>query len=170
MAFLSFAFSLSTLLPQSLIFLACVGAVGLGLSLLVLAVYLVCLCCCRRDIDEDTKRPDTCCVTWAAVITGLIIWWVWKVKRSNNAITLPCCTTKLTDTHHTSINELKAVFICFFLLFFWVDDATGWGRTLQLVLDSLEQSMGLSKAIMLKFKYEYLLFIPRKVLIRGQIY
>lgn len=74
MAFLSFAFSLSTLLPQSLIFLACVGAVGLGLSLLVLAVYLVCLCCCRRDIDEDTKRPDTCCVTWAAVITGLIIW------------------------------------------------------------------------------------------------
>ncbi|KAI3359760.1 hypothetical protein L3Q82_014132 [Scortum barcoo] len=58
---------------QSLIFLACVGAVGLGLSLLVLAVYLVCLCCCRRDMDEDTKRPDTCCVTWAIVITGLII-------------------------------------------------------------------------------------------------
>uniref|UniRef100_A0A669EWM5 Protein tweety homolog n=1 Tax=Oreochromis niloticus TaxID=8128 RepID=A0A669EWM5_ORENI len=58
---------------QSLIILACVGAVGLGVSLLVLAVYLVCLCCCRRDIDEDTKRPDTCCVTWVAVITGLII-------------------------------------------------------------------------------------------------
>ncbi|XP_051244761.1 protein tweety homolog 2-like isoform X2 [Dicentrarchus labrax] len=58
---------------QSLIFLACVGAVGLGLSLLVLAVYLVCLCCCRKDIDEDTKRPETCCVTWTAVITGLII-------------------------------------------------------------------------------------------------
>ncbi|XP_039680505.1 protein tweety homolog 2-like isoform X3 [Perca fluviatilis] len=58
---------------QSLIFLACVGAVGLGLSLLVLTVYLVCLCCCRRDLDEDTKRPDTCCLTWSAVITGLII-------------------------------------------------------------------------------------------------
>ncbi|XP_004559532.1 protein tweety homolog 2-like [Maylandia zebra] len=58
---------------QSLIILACVGAVGLGVSLLVLAVYVVCLCCCRRDIDEDTKRPDTCCVTWVAVITGLII-------------------------------------------------------------------------------------------------
>lgn len=58
---------------QSLIFLACIGAVGLGLSLLVLAVYLVCLCCCRKDVDDDTKRPDTCCVTWAAVITGLII-------------------------------------------------------------------------------------------------
>ncbi|XP_071778957.1 protein tweety homolog 2-like [Centroberyx gerrardi] len=58
---------------QSLIFLACVGAVGLGLSLLVLAVYLSCLCCCRREVDEETKRPDTCCVTWAAVVTGLII-------------------------------------------------------------------------------------------------
>ncbi|XP_049417868.1 protein tweety homolog 2-like [Epinephelus fuscoguttatus] len=58
---------------QSLIFLACVGAVGLGLSLLVLAICLVCLCCCRRDIDEDTKRPETCCLTWSAVITGLVI-------------------------------------------------------------------------------------------------
>ncbi|KAG7242823.1 hypothetical protein INR49_018078 [Caranx melampygus] len=58
---------------QSLILLACVGAVGLGLSLLVLAVYLVCLCCCRKDIDDDTKRPETCCVSWAAIIAGLII-------------------------------------------------------------------------------------------------
>uniref|UniRef100_A0A667W8V8 Protein tweety homolog n=1 Tax=Myripristis murdjan TaxID=586833 RepID=A0A667W8V8_9TELE len=58
---------------QSLIFLACIGALGLGLSLLVLAVYLSCLCCCRRDVDDEAKRPDSCCVTWAAVITGLII-------------------------------------------------------------------------------------------------
>uniref|UniRef100_A0A8C2ZSR8 Protein tweety homolog n=1 Tax=Cyclopterus lumpus TaxID=8103 RepID=A0A8C2ZSR8_CYCLU len=58
---------------QSLIFLACVGAVGLGLSLLVVAVCLLCVCCCRRDVDEDTKRPESCCLTWAAVITGLII-------------------------------------------------------------------------------------------------
>uniref|UniRef100_A0A672IZI8 Protein tweety homolog n=1 Tax=Salarias fasciatus TaxID=181472 RepID=A0A672IZI8_SALFA len=58
---------------QSLVFLACVGAVGLGLSLLVVALYLIFLCCCRRDIDEDTKRPDTCCVTCVAVITGLVI-------------------------------------------------------------------------------------------------
>uniref|UniRef100_A0A3P9N5V0 Protein tweety homolog n=1 Tax=Poecilia reticulata TaxID=8081 RepID=A0A3P9N5V0_POERE len=58
---------------QSLIVLACAGAVGLGLSLLALAVYLVCLFCCRRSLDEETKRPDTCCVTWVAVITGLII-------------------------------------------------------------------------------------------------
>lgn len=60
--------------PQSLIFLACVGAVGLGLSLLVLAVYLVCLCCCCRNVDEDSKRPEACCVTWVAVVTGLVLW------------------------------------------------------------------------------------------------
>uniref|UniRef100_A0AAR2JHK0 Protein tweety homolog n=1 Tax=Pygocentrus nattereri TaxID=42514 RepID=A0AAR2JHK0_PYGNA len=58
---------------QSLIFLACVAAVGLGLSLLVLAVYLSCLCFCRREEAEETKRPDGCCITWAAVITGLVI-------------------------------------------------------------------------------------------------
>ncbi|XP_043084480.1 protein tweety homolog 2-like [Puntigrus tetrazona] len=58
---------------QSLIFLVCVSAVGLGLSLLVLSAYLTCLCCCRREEDEEVKRPDTCCVTWAAVITGLVI-------------------------------------------------------------------------------------------------
>uniref|UniRef100_A0A672MKC9 Protein tweety homolog n=1 Tax=Sinocyclocheilus grahami TaxID=75366 RepID=A0A672MKC9_SINGR len=58
---------------QSLIFLACVSAVGLGLSLLVLSAFLTCLCCCRREEDEEVKRPDTCCVTWAAVITGLVI-------------------------------------------------------------------------------------------------
>ncbi|KAI4903788.1 hypothetical protein NFI96_016463 [Prochilodus magdalenae] len=58
---------------QSLIFLACIAAVGLGLSLLALAVYLSCLCFCRREEAEETKRPDGCCVTWAAVITGLVI-------------------------------------------------------------------------------------------------
>lgn len=58
---------------QSLILLGCVGAVGLGLSLLVLAVYLSCVCCCRREADEEVKRPGSCCVTWAAVVAGLII-------------------------------------------------------------------------------------------------
>ncbi|XP_051572579.1 protein tweety homolog 2-like [Myxocyprinus asiaticus] len=58
---------------QSLIFLVCVSAVGLGLSLLVLCAYLTCLCYCRREEDEEVKRPDTCCVTWAAVITSLVI-------------------------------------------------------------------------------------------------
>ncbi|XP_040047499.2 protein tweety homolog 2-like [Gasterosteus aculeatus] len=58
---------------QSLILLACAAAVGLALSLLVVAVCLACACCCRRDVDEDTKRPATCCLTWSAVVTGLII-------------------------------------------------------------------------------------------------
>ncbi|KAM6957520.1 protein tweety homolog 2-like [Aplochiton taeniatus] len=58
---------------QSLVLLACVGAVGLGLCLLPLAAYLSCLCCCRREEEEETKRPEACCATWAAVITGLII-------------------------------------------------------------------------------------------------
>lgn len=58
---------------QSLVFLACISAVALGLCLLLLSVYLTCLCCCRREEDEEVKRPDTCCVTWAAVITGLVI-------------------------------------------------------------------------------------------------
>ncbi|KAG9337890.1 hypothetical protein JZ751_027542 [Albula glossodonta] len=58
---------------QSLVFLVCVAAAGLGLTLLFLAVYLSCLCCCRREESEDSKRPQTCCVTWAAVIAGLVI-------------------------------------------------------------------------------------------------
>ncbi|TRY89939.1 hypothetical protein DNTS_032921 [Danionella cerebrum] len=58
---------------QSLIFLACVCALGLGLSLLLLSAYITCLCCCRKEEEEEVKRPDTCCVTWVAVITGLII-------------------------------------------------------------------------------------------------
>ncbi|XP_068606228.1 protein tweety homolog 2-like [Brachionichthys hirsutus] len=58
---------------QSLICMACAGVVGLTLSLLVLAIYLVFLCCCCKDVDKDTKRPETCCITWAAVITGLLM-------------------------------------------------------------------------------------------------
>uniref|UniRef100_A0A3B3ZVB1 Protein tweety homolog n=1 Tax=Periophthalmus magnuspinnatus TaxID=409849 RepID=A0A3B3ZVB1_9GOBI len=58
---------------QSIVVFAFIGAVGLCLSLLLLVVYLVWLCVCRHDIDEETKRPDTCCITWAAVLSGLII-------------------------------------------------------------------------------------------------
>ncbi|KAG7460233.1 hypothetical protein MATL_G00219200 [Megalops atlanticus] len=58
---------------QSLIFLCCMAATGLGITLLCLAAYLSFLCCCRKEEGEDSKRPDTCCVTWAAVIAGLVI-------------------------------------------------------------------------------------------------
>ncbi|NXY54765.1 TTYH2 protein, partial [Callaeas wilsoni] len=63
---------LSPLSFQSLLFLGLVAAVCLGLNLLFLTVYLICLCCCKRDQDPETKRPHSCCVTWMAVTAGLI--------------------------------------------------------------------------------------------------
>ncbi|KAM4531023.1 protein tweety homolog 2-like [Odontesthes bonariensis] len=98
---------------QSLILLACVGAFGLGLSLLVLSVYLVCLCCCHRDLDEDTKRPDTCCVTWVSVITGLIICSAVGVGFYGNSETndgVYQLTYSLYNANHTlgGINSLVA--------------------------------------------------------------
>ncbi|NXK52824.1 TTYH2 protein, partial [Chauna torquata] len=57
---------------QSLLFLGLVAAVCLGLNLLFLTIYLICLCCCKRDEEPETKRPHSCCVTWMAVTAGLI--------------------------------------------------------------------------------------------------
>nr|XP_055031869.1 protein tweety homolog 2 isoform X4 [Misgurnus anguillicaudatus] len=58
---------------QSLIFIGCVAAAGLGLNLLCLAIYLSFLCCCRKDEEEEeSKKSNSCCVTWAAVAAGLI--------------------------------------------------------------------------------------------------
>ncbi|XP_052612511.1 LOW QUALITY PROTEIN: protein tweety homolog 2 [Peromyscus californicus insignis] len=57
---------------ESLLFLGVLAAVGLGLNLLFLAVYLVCACCCRRDHTVQTKQPNSCCVTWTAVVAGLL--------------------------------------------------------------------------------------------------
>uniref|UniRef100_A0A672Y9F2 Protein tweety homolog n=1 Tax=Sphaeramia orbicularis TaxID=375764 RepID=A0A672Y9F2_9TELE len=97
----------------SLIVLAVIGAVGLLLSLLVLAVYLVCLCFGRRDVDEDAKRPDTCCVTWAAVISGLIICSAVGVGFYGNSETndgMYQLTYSLDSANHTlgGINNLVA--------------------------------------------------------------
>uniref|UniRef100_A0A6Q2XZW7 Protein tweety homolog n=1 Tax=Esox lucius TaxID=8010 RepID=A0A6Q2XZW7_ESOLU len=58
---------------QSLVFLACMAAAGLALSVLLLSTYLTCLCCCRREEEGETKRPDSCCVSWTAVVSGLVI-------------------------------------------------------------------------------------------------
>lgn len=62
--------------PQSLIFLGCVAAAGLGLNLLCLAVYLSCLCCCHKEEEEEeeSKKPGSCCVTWSAVAAALLTW------------------------------------------------------------------------------------------------
>ncbi|NXE48690.1 TTYH2 protein, partial [Casuarius casuarius] len=56
----------------SLLFLGLVAAVCLGLNLLFLTVYLICLCCCKRDAEPESKRPGSCCVTWTAVVAGLV--------------------------------------------------------------------------------------------------
>ncbi|XP_041861521.1 protein tweety homolog 2-like [Melanotaenia boesemani] len=97
---------------QSLVLLACAGAIGLGLSLLVLAVYLVCLCC-RKDLDEDTKKPDTCCVTLVAVVAGLIICSAVGVGFYGNSETndgVYQLTYSLYNANHTlsGINSLVA--------------------------------------------------------------
>ncbi|GAB1297027.1 Protein tweety homolog 2 [Apodemus speciosus] len=57
---------------ESLLFLGVLAAIGLGLNLIFLAIYLVCTCCCRRDHTVQTKQPDSCCVTWTAVVAGLL--------------------------------------------------------------------------------------------------
>lgn len=46
----------------------------LGLNLVFLAAYLACVCCCRRDGAVQTKQRDSCCVTWTAVVAGLVCW------------------------------------------------------------------------------------------------
>ncbi|XP_017499493.2 protein tweety homolog 2 isoform X2 [Manis javanica] len=57
---------------ESLLFLGLVAAVCLGLNLIFLAAYLVCVCCRRQDDAMQTKRRSSCCVTWTAVVAGLI--------------------------------------------------------------------------------------------------
>uniref|UniRef100_A0A8C0H9U0 Protein tweety homolog n=1 Tax=Chelonoidis abingdonii TaxID=106734 RepID=A0A8C0H9U0_CHEAB len=56
----------------SLLFLGLVAAVCLGLNLLFLTIYVICLCSCKRGEESETKRPSSCCVTWTAVLAGLI--------------------------------------------------------------------------------------------------
>ncbi|KAF6097974.1 tweety family member 2 [Phyllostomus discolor] len=57
---------------ESLLFLGLVAAVCLGLNLVFLTAYLVCVCCCRQDGAVQTKLRRSCCVTWSAVVAGLV--------------------------------------------------------------------------------------------------
>ncbi|CAD7668204.1 unnamed protein product [Nyctereutes procyonoides] len=57
---------------ESLLLLGLVAAICLGLNLIFLAAYVVCVCCCRQDEAVQTKRRNPCCVTWTAVVAGLI--------------------------------------------------------------------------------------------------
>ncbi|PNI32565.1 LOW QUALITY PROTEIN: TTYH2 isoform 3 [Pan troglodytes] len=56
----------------SLLFLGLVAAVCLGLNLIFLVAYLVCACRCRRDDAVQTKQHHSCCITWTAVVAGLV--------------------------------------------------------------------------------------------------
>uniref|UniRef100_A0A8C9QQI3 Protein tweety homolog n=1 Tax=Spermophilus dauricus TaxID=99837 RepID=A0A8C9QQI3_SPEDA len=56
----------------SLLFLGLLAAICLGLNLAFLAAYLVCACCCRPDPMVQTKQRSSCCVTWTAVVAGLV--------------------------------------------------------------------------------------------------
>lgn len=60
--------------PQSLLFLGLVAAVGLGLNLVFLAAYLVCVCCSLQSSAVQTKHRHPCCITWMAVAAGLVCW------------------------------------------------------------------------------------------------
>ncbi|XP_045840512.1 protein tweety homolog 2 [Meles meles] len=57
---------------ESLLFLGLVAAICLGLNLIILTTYVVCVCCCRPDEAVQTKRRDSCCITWTAVVAGLV--------------------------------------------------------------------------------------------------
>ncbi|XP_036692868.1 protein tweety homolog 2 isoform X4 [Balaenoptera musculus] len=61
---------------ESLLFLGLVAAVGLGLNLVFLAAYLVCMCCSLQNSAVQTKRRHPCCITWTAVVAGLVCWWL----------------------------------------------------------------------------------------------
>ncbi|XP_059937936.1 protein tweety homolog 2 isoform X4 [Mesoplodon densirostris] len=57
---------------ESLLFLGLVAAVGLGLNLVFLAAYLVCVCCSLQNSAVQTKRRHPCCITWTVVVAGLV--------------------------------------------------------------------------------------------------
>ncbi|KAF5901824.1 protein tweety 2 isoform X1, partial [Clarias magur] len=80
------------------------ASAGLGLSLLLLGIYLSFLCFWKRDRAEETKRPDTCCVTWAAMISGLVICSAVGVGFYGNSETndgVYQMTYSLYNTNHT---------------------------------------------------------------------
>uniref|UniRef100_A0A2K5K4V3 Protein tweety homolog n=2 Tax=Colobus angolensis palliatus TaxID=336983 RepID=A0A2K5K4V3_COLAP len=64
--------SVASTLFQSLLFLGLVATVCLGLNLIFLVAYLVCACCCQQDDAVQTKQRHSCCITWTAVVAGLV--------------------------------------------------------------------------------------------------
>ncbi|XP_029455106.1 protein tweety homolog 2 [Rhinatrema bivittatum] len=96
---------------QSLLFLGAVAAVCLGVNLLVLTIYLLCVCCCKREEATETKRPSSRCITWTAVVAGLICCTAVGIGFYGNSETsdgVYQLTYSLDNTNHTlaGIDEL----------------------------------------------------------------
>ncbi|XP_011852396.1 PREDICTED: protein tweety homolog 1 [Mandrillus leucophaeus] len=63
--------------PEALLLVAALAGLGLGLSLIFIAVYLIRFCCCRPPEPPGSKTPSPGggCVTWScivALLTGCI--------------------------------------------------------------------------------------------------
>uniref|UniRef100_A0A7N4P612 Protein tweety homolog n=1 Tax=Sarcophilus harrisii TaxID=9305 RepID=A0A7N4P612_SARHA len=57
---------------ESLLLLGLVAGICLGLNLIFITAYLICLCCCNQDEEVQTKQPRSSCITWTSVVAGLI--------------------------------------------------------------------------------------------------
>uniref|UniRef100_A0A452VKN6 Protein tweety homolog n=1 Tax=Ursus maritimus TaxID=29073 RepID=A0A452VKN6_URSMA len=61
-------------LPQALLLVAALAGLGLGLSLVFIAVYLIRFCCCRPPEPPGAKSPPPGggCVTWSCIAALLV--------------------------------------------------------------------------------------------------
>ncbi|EHH59894.1 hypothetical protein EGM_10115, partial [Macaca fascicularis] len=59
--------------PQALLLVAALAGLGLGLSLIFIAVYLIRFCCCRPPEPPGSKTPSPGggCVTWSCIVALL---------------------------------------------------------------------------------------------------
>ncbi|XP_016077537.1 PREDICTED: protein tweety homolog 1 [Miniopterus natalensis] len=61
-------------LPQALFLVAALAGLGLGLSLILIAAYLIRVCCCRPPEPPGAKSPPPGggCVTWSCIAALLV--------------------------------------------------------------------------------------------------
>lgn len=63
-------------LLQALLLVAALAGLGLGLSLILIAAYLIRVCCCRPLEPPGAKSPPPGggCVTWSCIAALLVSW------------------------------------------------------------------------------------------------
>nr|KAF6269483.1 tweety family member 1 [Pipistrellus kuhlii] len=61
---------------QALLLVAALAGLGLGLSLILIAAYLIRVCCCRPPEPPGAKSPPPGggCVTWSCIAALLVSW------------------------------------------------------------------------------------------------